>query len=77
MNTGYPYRSRKWIMSADGHWLVSEGFRKHSVDQYGAPNFSDDAVRCPYCGKEMPDGIDDPAVWECCGEMGHATSEGD
>jgi hypothetical protein len=28
--------------------------------------------RCPYCGTVMPDGVDHPSVWECCGEMGHA-----
>ncbi len=27
---------------------------------------------CPYCGKDMPSGMPHPAVWACCGEVGHA-----
>ena len=37
----------------------------------GAPE-GEGEWRCPYCGAVMPDGVDHPAVWECCGEMGHA-----
>ena len=28
-------------------------------------------VICPYCKREMPDGITDLSVWTCCGEVGH------
>jgi hypothetical protein len=28
-------------------------------------------VICPYCKREMPSGIDHPAMWTCCGEQGH------
>lgn len=30
---------------------------------------------CPYCGKQVPDGCPDPAVFVCCGEIGHAEKD--
>lgn len=50
MSTGYPYRNKKWIISADGHVLISEHYRKHSHDKYGAPNFEEPEV--PFDTKE-------------------------
>ena len=28
---------------------------------------------CVYCGNPVPDGCPHPAVFECCGEIGHVT----
>ena len=30
---------------------------------------------CPYCGNEVPDGIDHPSLFACCGELGHAEEQ--
>jgi hypothetical protein len=32
---------------------------------------TDDQWACTYCGKEVPDGIDHPGLFDCCGERGH------
>ena len=33
--------------------------------------------RCVYCGKEVPEGIDHPTLFACCGEIGHVEEDTD
>ena len=33
--------------------------------------------RCVYCGKEVPEGIDHPTLFACCGEIGHVEENKD
>ena len=42
--------------------------------QPGGAGWIDDepaVYECPYCYKTMPSGYE-PAMWSCCGEIGHA-----
>lgn len=47
-------------------------FYKQCASTLNLSESKEKEMECPYCSKKMPSGVDHPAVWKCCGEIGRA-----
>ena len=58
---------------SDRYLPVSHPLSEFSYSHWNKPDAPECQTywRCVYCGKQVPDGCPDPAVFQCCGEVGH------